>query len=78
MHAPVNYQFSDEGLEMHSTVTQVKMAWGALHGFYDLGRYGVLLSGTAVGFFLDFESLQLPNNKQDFLYLLKQHQVPVK
>lgn len=78
MQHPVDYQFSETGMDMASTVTQLQMAWPAFHSFYDFGRYGVLLSGTNSGFFLDFESLQLPNRKADFLALLANHQIPVK
>ena len=78
MQSPVDFQFSDQGMDMKSTLTRIQMAWAAFHSFYDFGRYGVLVSGAASGFFLDFEALQLPNSKLDFLALLKNHQIPVK
>ena len=78
MQSPVDYQFSDEGMDMKSTVTQLQMTWQAFHSFYDFGRYGVLISGNSSGFFLDFESLQLPSSKSDFLSIIKNHQIPIK
>ena len=78
MQHPVDYRFSEAGMDMTSTVTQIQMAWPAFHSFYDFGRYGVLLSGAASGFFLDFEALQFPGSKPDFLDLLATHQIPVK
>ena len=78
MQHPVDYQFSQEGMGMNSSVTQIQMAWPAFHAFYDFGRYGVLLSGAASGFFLDFEALQLPGNKPDFLAFLTTNRIPIK
>ncbi|MGY3088962.1 hypothetical protein ACVWYF_002002 [Hymenobacter sp. UYAg731] len=78
MQHPVDYQFSEAGMDMNSPLTQIQMVWPAFHSFYDFGRYGVLMSSEASGFFLDFEALLLPAIKSDFLTLLATHQIPVK
>ena len=78
MHAPVDYTFSDSGMDMKSTVTNAQMAWEAFHTFYDFGNYGLLRTGNAAGFFLSFEALQLPATKSDFLGLLTEHHLKIK
>ena len=78
MQSPADYEFSDAGMNMKSAVTQIQMAWEAFHTFYSIGRYGVLLSGNNAGFFLDFDSLQSPAVKQDFVNLLVRRNIPVK
>lgn len=78
MQVPANYQFSDAGMDMESSVMQSHTSWEVLHRFYDFGRYGILMTGNLTGFFLDFAALQAPAKKIEFLSLLESHNIEIK
>ena|GEM_PF-3602230 len=78
MQAPADYSFSALGLDVKSPIMQSQTSWEAFNSFYQFDRYGVLMTSTMTGYFLDFSKLQAPADIADFLHLLKTHSVQIK
>jgi len=78
LQVPTTYTFTDESIQMESSVMQAQFSWQTAGELYQLAPYAFLMSSNLTAYILDFRCLQAPATAQDFMALLARHAITVK